>query len=46
MSAPTSDALVFFGVTGDLAFKKIFPSFAGADAGRGRGSRSKEGHSH
>ncbi|MGE0639917.1 MAG: glucose-6-phosphate dehydrogenase [Thermoanaerobaculia bacterium] len=26
MSAPRSDALVFFGVTGDLAFKKIFPA--------------------
>src|SRR6201986_268911 len=26
MSEPTSDALVFFGATGDLAYKKIFPS--------------------
>ena len=26
MSGPTSDALVIFGATGDLAFKKIFPS--------------------
>jgi glucose-6-phosphate 1-dehydrogenase len=26
MAAPTSDALVFFGATGDLAYKKIFPS--------------------
>jgi glucose-6-phosphate 1-dehydrogenase len=26
MSTPTSDALVFFGATGDLAYKKIFPS--------------------
>ena len=26
MSAPHSDALVFFGATGDLAYKKIFPS--------------------
>jgi glucose-6-phosphate 1-dehydrogenase len=26
MSEPPSDALVFFGATGDLAFKKIFPS--------------------
>jgi glucose-6-phosphate 1-dehydrogenase len=26
MSAPQSDALVFFGATGDLACKKIFPS--------------------
>jgi glucose-6-phosphate 1-dehydrogenase len=26
MSNPRSDALVFFGVTGDLAFKKIFPA--------------------
>jgi len=26
MSSPHSDAFVFFGATGDLAFKKIFPS--------------------
>jgi glucose-6-phosphate 1-dehydrogenase len=26
MSAPQSDALVFYGATGDLAYKKIFPS--------------------
>jgi glucose-6-phosphate 1-dehydrogenase len=26
MSAPRADALVFFGATGDLAYKKIFPS--------------------
>jgi glucose-6-phosphate 1-dehydrogenase len=26
MNAPLSDAFVFFGATGDLAFKKIFPS--------------------
>jgi glucose-6-phosphate 1-dehydrogenase len=26
MSAPRSDAFVFFGATGDLAFKKIFPA--------------------
>jgi glucose-6-phosphate 1-dehydrogenase len=26
MSAPHSDALVFFGATGDLAYKQIFPS--------------------
>jgi glucose-6-phosphate 1-dehydrogenase len=26
MSEPRSDALVFFGATGDLAYKKIFPS--------------------
>src|ERR1700746_1088105 len=26
MSHPQSDALVFFGATGDLAYKKIFPS--------------------
>ena len=26
MNAPRSDAFVFFGATGDLAFKKIFPS--------------------
>jgi len=27
MSLPRSDALVFFGATGDLAYKKIFPAF-------------------
>src|ERR1700730_18454996 len=26
MTAPQSDALVFFGATGDLAYKKIFPA--------------------
>lgn len=26
MNVPQSDAFVFFGATGDLAFKKIFPS--------------------
>src|SRR5215211_7878781 len=26
MSEPQADALVFFGATGDLAYKKIFPS--------------------
>jgi glucose-6-phosphate 1-dehydrogenase len=26
MNDPHSDALVFFGATGDLAYKKIFPS--------------------
>lgn len=26
MTKPTSDALVFFGATGDLAYKKIFPA--------------------
>src|SRR5262245_15069200 len=26
MDAPHSDALVFFGATGDLAYKKIFPA--------------------
>src|SRR5438132_8034384 len=34
MNATHSDALVFFGATGDLAFKKIFPSLQ-AMAGRG-----------
>jgi len=29
MSAPQSDALVFFGATGDLAYKQIFPSLQG-----------------
>ena len=27
MSEMHSDALVFFGATGDLAYKKIFPAF-------------------
>ena len=26
MNAPHSDTLVFFGATGDLAYKKIFPA--------------------
>ncbi len=26
MTKPHSDALVFFGATGDLAYKKIFPA--------------------
>ena len=26
MTAPSSDALVFFGATGDLAYRKIFPA--------------------
>ena len=26
MDQPHSDALVFFGATGDLAYKKIFPA--------------------
>ena len=29
MSAPVSDALVFYGATGDLAYKKIFPALHG-----------------
>jgi glucose-6-phosphate 1-dehydrogenase len=35
MSTPRSDALVFFGATGDLAYKKIFPALH-AMARRGR----------
>src|SRR5438270_3684612 len=35
MSAPQSDALVFFGATGDLAYKKIFPALQSLVA-RGR----------
>ena len=34
MNNPCSDALVFFGATGDLAYKKIFPALQ-AMAGRG-----------
>jgi glucose-6-phosphate 1-dehydrogenase len=26
MATPISDAFVFFGATGDLAYKKIFPA--------------------
>jgi len=29
MAAPPSDAIVFFGATGDLAYKQIFPSLLG-----------------
>lgn len=29
MSEPTSDAIVFFGATGDLAYKQIFPALLG-----------------
>src|SRR5919108_6419710 len=29
MSRPVSDAIVFFGATGDLAYKEIFPSLQG-----------------
>ena len=35
MNVPHSDALVFFGATGDLAYKKIFPSLQ---------AMSKRGH--
>jgi glucose-6-phosphate 1-dehydrogenase len=35
MPTPRSDAFVFFGATGDLAYKKIFPALH-AMAGRGR----------
>src|ERR1700724_2800750 len=29
MSRPVSDAIVFFGATGDLAYKQIFPALQG-----------------
>jgi glucose-6-phosphate 1-dehydrogenase len=29
MPLPISDALVFFGATGDLAYKQIFPALQG-----------------
>src|ERR1700730_2272037 len=29
MNRPVSDAIVFFGATGDLAYKQIFPSLQG-----------------
>jgi glucose-6-phosphate 1-dehydrogenase len=35
MTTPRSDALVFFGATGDLAYKKIFPALQSM-AGRGQ----------
>src|SRR5258708_10413083 len=35
MEAPVSDALVFFGITGDLAFKKIFPALQAMVCHRG-----------
>ncbi|TMA40749.1 MAG: glucose-6-phosphate dehydrogenase, partial [Deltaproteobacteria bacterium] len=35
MSPPRSDALVFFGASGDLVYKKIFPALH-AMARRGR----------
>src|SRR5689334_3032714 len=35
MNETTADALVFFGATGDLAYKKIFPALHGM-ARRGR----------
>ena len=35
MEAPVSDALVFFGITGDLAFKKIFPALQAMSRHRG-----------
>ena len=35
MNTPRADALVFFGATGDLAYKKIFPALQ-AMARRGR----------
>jgi glucose-6-phosphate 1-dehydrogenase len=34
MSAPQSDALVFFWATGDLTYRKVFPSLQ--DGGHGR----------
>jgi glucose-6-phosphate 1-dehydrogenase len=35
MSEPTSDAVVFFGATGDLAYKQIFPALLGLVHGEG-----------
>ena len=29
MNRPVSDAIVFFGATGDLAYKQIFPALQG-----------------
>ena len=45
MNVPCSDALVFFGATGDLVYKKIFPALyamerrGGPPGGRQRGGR-------
>ncbi len=35
MEAAQSDALVFFGASGDLAFKQIFPALLGLVGGEG-----------
>ena len=46
MSESDSDALVFFGATGDLAYKKIFPALQAMAAPRspeGAGNRRGEG---
>ena len=50
MPAPRSDALVFFGATGDLAYKKIFPALqpwsgAATSTCRSSASRSRAGRS-
>ena len=43
---PRSDAFVFFGVTGDLAYKKIFPALHGAGQARpARRARRRRGDS-
>jgi glucose-6-phosphate 1-dehydrogenase len=34
MNEPHSDALVFFGATGDLAYKKIFPALQAMKSAR------------
>jgi len=41
MNATHSDALVFFGATGDLAYKKIFPAL---QAMAKRGPPRRAGH--
>ena len=44
MSPPPSDGLVFFGASGDLGFKKIFPALSGDDAARpARSARHRGG---
>jgi glucose-6-phosphate 1-dehydrogenase len=40
MSRPVSDAIVFFGATGDLAYKQIFPAFQGLVREKGSMCRS------
>ena len=44
MDSERSDAFVFFGATGDLAFKQIFPAYTASLRRRLRRSRSSVSH--